>query len=105
MEEVRSEVCFADGDKEDGYDAIVVGSDYGGSVAACRMSTPGLKIKQELGDQLWPKNALLQVYQQDDSVAAMACGLGGGSLVNAGVILPTPVREMAKGMGKRLGDL
>lgn len=34
----------------------------------------------------------VQVYEQQDSLAAMACGLGGGSLVNAGVMIPTPVR-------------
>ena len=32
------------------------------------------------------------MYEQGDSLAAMACGLGGGSLVNAGVMLPTPLR-------------
>ena len=34
----------------------------------------------------------IQLYDQNDSLAAVACGLGGGSLVNAGVIVPTPVR-------------
>ncbi|EYU35521.1 hypothetical protein MIMGU_mgv1a023959mg, partial [Erythranthe guttata] len=32
------------------------------------------------------------VHIEDDSLAATACGLGGGSLVNAGVMLPTPAR-------------
>ncbi|KAF2289712.1 hypothetical protein GH714_038141 [Hevea brasiliensis] len=47
---------------------------------------------QNLGISFGPKHALFQVYEQNDSLAAVACGLGGGSLVNAGVMLPTPVR-------------
>ncbi|GFY97906.1 hypothetical protein Acr_12g0004470 [Actinidia rufa] len=121
MEKVKSEVWFDDGDEdEDSYDAIVVGSGYGGSVAACRMSVAGIKVclvekgrrweskdfptdslkimsavrieNRNLGISFGPKDALFQVYEQDDSLAAVACGLGGGSLVNAGVMLPTPIR-------------
>ncbi|XP_024980924.1 uncharacterized protein LOC112517781 [Cynara cardunculus var. scolymus] len=33
-----------------------------------------------------------QIHREDDSLALTACGLGGGSLINAGVMLPTPVR-------------
>lgn len=33
-----------DGEGSDGYDAVVVGSGYGGSVAACRMSMAGIKV-------------------------------------------------------------
>ncbi|KAK3226904.1 hypothetical protein Dsin_006766 [Dipteronia sinensis] len=106
--------------EEDGYDAVVVGSGYGGSAAAFRMSMAGIKVcivekgrrweshdfptdslkimsafrmeNRNIGVSFGPKDALLQVYEQGDSVAAVACGLGGGSLVNAGVMMPTPVR-------------
>ncbi|KAJ4705296.1 Long-chain-alcohol oxidase FAO4B [Melia azedarach] len=105
---------------QDGFDAVVVGSGYGGSVASFRMSMAGIKVcllekgrqweardfpadslkimsavrmeNRNVGFSLGPKDALFQVYEQGDSLAVMACGLGGGSLVNAGVMLPTPVR-------------
>ncbi|GFZ09221.1 hypothetical protein Acr_20g0010290 [Actinidia rufa] len=64
-------------------DAIAVGSGYGCSVAACRMN---------MGIRFGPKDALFQVHGQDDSLAAVECGLGGGLLVNAEVMLPTPIR-------------
>lgn len=35
---------------------------------------------------------MAQIYEQGDSLCCVACGLGGGSLVNAGVLAPTPIR-------------
>lgn len=42
MEKSSSESFFGGGDG--GYDAVVVGSGYGGSVAACRLSMAGFKV-------------------------------------------------------------
>ncbi|XP_031103102.1 uncharacterized protein LOC116006754 [Ipomoea triloba] len=100
----------------EGYDAVVVGSGYGGSVAAFRLSMAGFKVcllekgrrweaqdfprdswkilssvrVEKGGVKIGPKDALFQIHQEQDCLAAVACGLGGGSLVNAGVMLPTP---------------
>ncbi|KAJ8639856.1 hypothetical protein MRB53_016550 [Persea americana] len=105
---------------EAGYDAVVVGSGYGGSVAACRVAMAGIKVcliekgkRWEAKDfptsnyQMWskgrlesdtlgfsfgPKDALFQLYEQGSSVAGVVCGLGGGSLANMGQMVSTPVR-------------
>ncbi|PSR88355.1 Cholesterol oxidase [Actinidia chinensis var. chinensis] len=118
MERLESEVWFDDGDEdEDGYDAIVVGSRYGGSVASCRMSVVGIKVCLVEKGRRWeskdfPTDGLKimsAVYEQDDSLAAVACGLGGGLLVNRSDASNSnsckTESQMAERIGERLGDL
>ncbi|KAI3471915.1 hypothetical protein Pfo_028603 [Paulownia fortunei] len=92
MEKPNSEDFFDIGD-DGGYDAVVVGSGYGGSVAACRMSMAGFKVcllekgrrweaqdfptdsftiwsavrmeNMNLGVNVGPKDALFQAWEKD----------------------------------------
>ncbi|XP_077232090.1 uncharacterized protein LOC143866500 [Tasmannia lanceolata] len=120
MDEITGDDEWFCDENRESYDAIVVGSGYGGSVAACRMSMAGIKVcliekgrrweakdfptdsfqlmstvrmdMRNWGVSFGPKDALIHLHVQDDSLAGVACGLGGGSLVNAGVMVSTPVR-------------
>ncbi len=95
------------------YDAVVVGSGYGGGVAACRLARCGLSVAvlergREYAPGEFPTNpmqatralqvtgasgtmgspmALFDIRAGDGVHVLKACGLGGTSLINAGVCL------------------
>ena len=106
---------------KDRYDVIVVGSGYGGGVAASRLARAGKRVavlergrevltggfpsrfsdlKNELQVtgkrmQTGPSSALYDVRLGEDMHVLVGCGLGGGSLVNAGVALKPDDRVFA----------
>lgn len=102
----------------DEYDVVVVGSGYGGGVAASRLARAGrsvlvLERGLERGRGEFPGSAaaalrevqidspdgrsgdprdLYDVRRNDDMTVLVASGLGGGSLINAGVALEADAR-------------
>jgi len=106
---------------KDHYDVIVVGSGYGAGVAAARLARAGKRVavlergrevltgafpsrfpdlKNELqvtGKRMrtGPSSALFDVRLGEDMHVLVGCGLGGGSLVNAGVALRPDARVFA----------
>jgi cholesterol oxidase len=103
------------------YDVIIVGSGYGGGVAASRLSRMGKRVAvlergrefatgefptrfPELRNELQltgkrlrtgGNTALYDVRLGEDMHVLVACGLGGGSLINAGVVLRPDPRVFA----------
>jgi cholesterol oxidase len=101
------------GDIKNHYDAIVIGSGYGASIAASRLSRAGKKVcllergKEFLpgeyprtnvqalkemqfntgGKHIGSKTGLYDFHMNDDISVFSGCGLGGTSLVNANVSL------------------
>ncbi|MGI9475366.1 MAG: GMC family oxidoreductase [Hyphomicrobiaceae bacterium] len=105
-------------DATDGYDVIIVGSGYGGGVSASRLARAGLSVAvlergREVVTGEFPsrfpemrhemrvtgksmavgsEQGLYDVRLGDDMHVLVGCGLGGGSLVNAGVALRPDAR-------------
>lgn len=104
-------------DAADTYDVLIIGSGYGGGVSASRLARAGLKVavlergrevvtgefpsrfpemRQEMrvtgkSVGVGSEQGLYDVRLGDDMHVLVGCGLGGGSLVNAGVALrPDP---------------
>lgn len=103
------------------YDAVVVGSGYGGGVAAARLARMGHRVcVLERGREFHPgdfpsrfsdmrgevqvtgsrvrtgrETALYDVRLGEDMHVLVGCGLGGGSLINAGVALRPDPRVFA----------
>ena len=103
------------------YDAVVVGSGYGASIAASRLARAGQRVcVLERGREFQPgeypdttaeaaaqfqmdsehghmgsKTGLYDFHANEDIGVFIGCGLGGTSLVNAGVVLPAEPRVLA----------
>lgn len=93
------------------YDAVVVGSGFGGGVAACRLAEAGKRVcvlergrrfgredfadvPSEASEMLWHEKlnpeGLFDVRMMSDVSVITAAGVGGGSLVYANVQLRAP---------------
>ena len=105
------------------YDAIVVGSGFGGGIAACRLAEAGWRVcvlergrrfePGDLPDQpadlpfaLWHArlnpNGMFDLRLMRDITVLTAAGVGGGSLVYANVQLRAPAAVFAAGWPKAI---
>src|SRR5919198_2591033 len=101
-----------------GYDAIVVGSGFGGGIAACRLAEAGKRVcvlergarfgrddfidsPEQAPELLWHHKfnprGLYDVRLMRDLSVITAAGVGGGSLVYANVQLRAPHQVFEQG--------
>lgn len=93
----------------DRYEALVIGSGFGGAVAACRLAQAGVDVAVAERGRRWPPGSfprdlsrlddgwlwlcdhgLYDATPLDDILAVRAAGYGGGSLVYANVAVRSP---------------
>jgi cholesterol oxidase len=98
-------------DQPEHFDAIIIGSGFGGSVCAARLAAAGLRVvvlergapyppgsfartPREMRTNFWDPSAglhgLFEVWSFAEVNAIVSSGLGGGSLIYANVMLPKP---------------
>ncbi|MCA1689705.1 MAG: GMC family oxidoreductase N-terminal domain-containing protein [Actinobacteria bacterium] len=98
------------------FDAIIVGSGFGGSVCASRLAAAGLDVvvlergapyppgafartPRQMRTNFWDPDAglhgLFEVWSFAQVKAIVSAGLGGGSLIYANVLLPKPPETFA----------
>ena len=103
---------------ERSYDVVVVGSGFGGGIAACRLAEADHRVcvlergrrfgrddfpdrPQQAPDMLWHEkanpNGFFDVRMMRDVAVISAAGVGGGSLVYANVQLPAPAEVFERG--------
>jgi cholesterol oxidase len=98
---------------KDAYEAVVVGSGFGGSVAACRLAQAGVEVAviergaryplgsfPRVGERIdrmsWREGGPYDVRPLNDVLVVQAAGYGGGSLIYANVQMRAP-REVFDG--------
>jgi len=98
------------------YDAVVIGSGFGGSVAACRLAQAGFSVGvfergRSYENNSFPRNwndpadgwlwsngqGLFDVKPFEEMTVVQCAGLGGGSLIYANVHLRAPAELFANG--------
>lgn len=98
------------------FDAVVVGSGFGGAITACRLAQAGMRVcvlergrawapdqyprhNRDPGSWFWTKwsSGLYQYHRFGSMDVLVASGVGGGSLVYANVLMTPPAEVFSSG--------